>query len=329
MDNKNVPPPIAEPTPVVVTKKKHRKWPLVVGFVILVGIGGMFWMRSGPSIDLNNLPQFIQADFIDLSKIVSISKFRSGSGHDFSYRGKGDETCRSLKHYFNVQETQASIDYKSAHDGRPQPFSLTNAIPIYSPVDGTITKIETEQMPIGEQLYIRPDSYPQVFIRLFHIYKLDSIEKGTKVKAGQQIGNIGADQNTDIAIMVTNPPRYTFVSYFDVMPDSVFAAYQARGVTSRDELIISQEYRDSHPLTCNGEQFTQPETDADFVRLSGYVSLGGPQGGSQDGQLAKPSTTAIPAGNEAGSGAGSGIGTGGGNGQGGGNRSGEGTTNSY
>ena len=47
--------------------------------------------------------QFIQADFIDLEKIVAISKFRSGSGHDFSQ--ETDETCRSMKHYYNVQNS--------------------------------------------------------------------------------------------------------------------------------------------------------------------------------------------------------------------------------
>lgn len=250
-----------------------RVWKIILLIMIalIVLVGGIgFFLRSKTKSDLNNLPQFIQRDFIDLDKIYSISKFRSGSGHDFS-RGTG-ETCRSMKHYFNVQETKEKFVQWDKNNGLPPPDGKTD-IAIYSPVDGKIMSAEEEQTPIGRQIYIRPDSAPGYTVRLFHVYLNDGIGKGTKVKAGEKIGVIGAYQNTDIAITAG---RFggPFISYFQLVPDDIFAKYQARGVESRDELIITKEYRDAHPLQCNGEQFANNHDSVgssdNFVYLSGW-----------------------------------------------------------
>lgn len=228
----------------------------------------------GVKIDVNNPPKFIQADFIDLSKIYSISKFRSGEGHDFSGNG---ETCRSMKHYFTPQ-VDTSIKPEKANDGRsipPQPNGK-NDIDIFSPVDGKITDIAQERMPVGEQIYIEPTNAKDFTIRLFHVYKIDGIKKGTVVKAGQKIGVISAYSATDISV---EGGRYQFVSYFQVMPDNIFEAYKIRGATSKDDFIFSRAYRDSHPIPCNqddkGDQaFHYPanyDYDADDFHLTGYV----------------------------------------------------------
>ncbi|MCK9368608.1 hypothetical protein M0R04_01385 [Candidatus Dojkabacteria bacterium] len=212
--------------------------------------------KYADTLDLNNLPKIVQADFIDLDRISEISKFRSGVGHDFSY-GTG-ETCRSMKHYFIIQETKESLAYKDSHNGNGIPFSLTDAIPIYSPVDGTIEKIESEMVPIGEQIYIRSSQYPSVVFRIFHIYKLDGISVNSNVTAGQQIGNIGKYQNTDIAVQLDSSLHdAVYISYFEIIPDSIFAKYQARGIKNREELITTKEYRDTQPFKCNGEQFAK------------------------------------------------------------------------
>ncbi|MEK7083321.1 MAG: hypothetical protein AAB972_04045, partial [Patescibacteria group bacterium] len=195
--------------------------------------------------------KFIQADFIDLSYINAISKFRSGSGHDFS-QGSG-ETCRSMKHYFNVRRTPEVEQLISHNKGIPPAPDGKTDISIYSPVDGKIISIESEQMPIGKQIYIRPDSRPDFIVRLFHIYPLSDIKKGVRVKAGQKIGVIGQYQNTDIAIMRGRK----HLSYFEVMPDTIFAKYQALGIKSRKDLIIFKEERDANPLECNGEWFSK------------------------------------------------------------------------
>src|SRR5258708_5244428 len=49
------------------------------------------------NVEAGGIPRIVEADYIDLSKIVSISKFRSAQGHDYC---DDFESCRSMKHYF-------------------------------------------------------------------------------------------------------------------------------------------------------------------------------------------------------------------------------------
>ena len=51
-------------------------------------------------------------------------------------------------------------------------------------------------------------------------------------------------------------PRKQLVSYFDVMTDHLFSDYQARGLQSRGDAIISAADRDNDPLNCDGEEFS-------------------------------------------------------------------------
>lgn len=251
------------------------KWVLLgIGMLIILGLIISFLKpdKAGETKSENDKhPQFIQADFIDLDKIMAISKFRSGSGHDFS---SGGETCRSMKHYFNVQNTAEGERLRSINNGMPPAPDGKTDIKIYSPVDGKITIIQSDQMPIGEQIYIEPKSAPNYTVRLFHIYKLDGVKEGKTVKAGEQIGSIGQYQNTDIAIESKQGFKPNFISYFEVMPDSIFANYLARGIKDRSELIITKEYRDTNPLQCNGERFAinydSDQSSDNFVFLSGY-----------------------------------------------------------
>jgi hypothetical protein len=57
------------------------------------------------------------------------------------------------------------------------------------------------------------------------------------------------------AVMVHSPQGRKLVSYFEVMSDALFQQYQARGLIRRSDAAISQEERDAHPLTCQGETF--------------------------------------------------------------------------
>ncbi len=260
----------------VPVKRPLWKYIAMVLGVLLLGFLGVLWYFQRPvvSVDPDHPQQIIQADFIDLSRITSISKFRSGSGHDFSNGSVGGETCRSMKHYFN-QPYDASLESSYRGEkmfGTPDP---TTGVPIYSPVGGQIMSISEENMPIGKQFSIRPSSATQYNIRLFHVYPVDGIRSGMKVAAGQRLGTINIGQGTDISVEVNTLKGTQYFSYFQVMPDKVFAPYQARGLTSRDEVIVTKDYRDAHPLQCNGESFAQnydSEVDNDnYVYLSGYV----------------------------------------------------------
>lgn len=243
---------------------------LVIVCTALVAVLSLvFYERySVKNIDENNLPKIIQADWIDLKRIGSISKFRSGSGHDFSGNG---ETCRSMKHYFNTPDTREKmLSYDRGNGIPPKPDGVSD-ISIYSPVDGKITAVESEQMPIGEQVYIRSKSHPDYTVRLFHIYLESDIKDGSEVSAGQKIGVISQYQNTDIAITVGEFSR-NYVSYFDVMPDEIFSKYQAAGIMNRGQLIITKEYRDAHPLECLSERFAKNYDDSgdEYAYINGY-----------------------------------------------------------
>lgn len=228
--------------------------------------------QKAPSNELSNPRQILQHDFIDLSKVFSVSKFRSAEGHDFT---DGSETCRSMKHYYNQQFDKSVAETMGRNNGMPpQPDGKTDVV-IYAPVTGVISRIESERMPIGEQIYIIPDGAKDYTIRLFHIYKSNGIQKGSKITAGQQIGVISKGVSTDVAVEL----KGNYISYFSIMPDSIFAAYKDRGAKSRDDFILSKQYRDDHPVPCDqskqgNQRFTYPngyDHANDMVKLSGYI----------------------------------------------------------
>lgn len=248
----------------------------VIVVIVAVGAAGFFVYKkrstsSSSSVDTSNPSQFVTASFVDLSKIFSISKFRSLQGHDFS---KGGETCRSMKHYFTPQRTQKGMELVGKNNGIPPKPDGTNDIDIFSPFDGKITRIEAEHFPVGEQIYLVPDAASNYTVRIFHVFKSDGIKVGSKLSAGQKIGVISSYSDTDIS--VENKDKY--LSVFEVMTDSVFAEYQARDAKTRDDFIISREHRDAHPVACNQEKnsdqkFYLPDNydqTGDEVHLSGY-----------------------------------------------------------
>lgn len=249
---------------------------IIVGVVVILvlgGVGVMAWQRGVfASADANNPEKFIQHDFVDLAKIGSISKFRSNEGHDFS---NGGETCRSMKHYFTpafTDKDMQSLSNQPKDQGKQLPPAPTvdTAVAIYAPVDGKITDIRSEHFPVGEQIFITPDKAKGYSIRLFHVYPADGIKSGSHVTAGQHIGDISRLSSTDIAVQAGQINGH-FVSYFDVMPDSIFASYQTLGIKDRSDLIITKEYRDAHPFSCNGEEFSsQPQNGDSIVVINGW-----------------------------------------------------------
>lgn len=251
---------------------------IILGIMFLALASAFYFVkRPAFTLDADNPPKFVTADFIELNKTFSVSKFRSGAGHDFS---KGGETCRSMKHYFMPQMDDAP-DNSRSDNGLPVPPNGKDDISIFSPVDGKVISISEEQTPIGKQVAIIPDSAAGYKVRLFHIYLNDDIKTGTKVTAGEKIGVIGAYQGTDIAIEANSViGGGKFVSYFDVMTDELFEEYKKRGVKDKKDLIISKEERDAKPLECLGgreEKFANrdPGVDnGDYFYLSGYKSQG-------------------------------------------------------
>jgi len=191
-------------------------------------------------IDSQGIPEFVATDYIELSKIFRISKFRSGIGHDYS---DVFEDCRSMKHYF---EPKSDIDWSS--------------VKIYSPVTGKITRVEQEWA--GTKLEICCDEYPAFRFTIFHMNPIQAFSINDQVSAGQQLGShIGSQTMSDIAVIVNDPTRQgRMISYFEVMSDQVFDTYKARGINDKTDVIISKAMRDANPLVCNGDTFTSTDS---------------------------------------------------------------------
>lgn len=175
--------------------------------------------------------------------------FRSGSGHDYS---DDFESCRSMKHYFE-SKSNGSVDWST--------------VQIFSPVSGTVSKIW--EGGVGMQVRIKSEEYPAFYFKIFHVNLTNPLNVGDLVTAGQQLGTqIGSLAGSDIAVGVDTPNGWKLISYFDVMTDSLFQDYQARGLSSRDDAIISKEARDADPLTCDGEEFTDSGNLENWVVLN-------------------------------------------------------------
>ena len=228
---------------------------IAIGAFSLIIIGllvfAVFVKHIQLSIDSNNLPKIIEASVLDVNQLGAISKFRSSSGHDFS---DSSSPCSSMKHYF-----EAPADIRLRLDGAGSiPQGTPNAITgmaVSSPVTGTIEQIVSEQFPLGKQIYIRSTSAPTFVVRLFHVYLNDSLSRGSRVKAGDQVGYIWRGQTMDVAVEASALTGRHFFSYFEMMSDAVVSEYQKIGLANADQVIISEEARAAAPLQCNGEQF--------------------------------------------------------------------------
>jgi hypothetical protein len=203
---------------------------------------------SGYDFEANGIPKFATANYIELSKIEKISKFRSGEGHDYS---DSFEQCRSMKHYY-------------------QPYfniSDWGVIKIYSPVAGAIVKVDDEWA--GKQVHIMPDNYPDFKVILFHVNLNTALVAGSKVTAGQQLGtHISSATSSDITISINTTKGFKLISWFDVMTDQLFNEYKSRGMLTRTDAIISKNERDLNPLSCSGEAFANKGTIENWVNLN-------------------------------------------------------------
>lgn len=111
--------------------------------------------------------------------------------------------------------------------------------------------------------------FRNVLIHIFHVSQASHLAEGDTVAAGQLLGTHASNETmSDIAVLVyTTQTEWRYTSYFDVLSDGLFQTYQARGVASRDAMIISKEARDADPLACSGQTFTS------FGTLESWVTL--------------------------------------------------------
>lgn len=153
------------------------------------------------------------------------------------------------------------------HYFKPKGNVNWGSIMISSPVKGTVVRIDEEWA--GTQLRIRSEQYPAFYFIIFHISLTNPLKVGDVVAEGQQLGtHFGAQTQSDMAVGVSTPNGWKLISYFDVMTDQLFQTYQARGVISRSDLIITREARDADPLNCSGETFGTSGTIENWITLN-------------------------------------------------------------
>jgi hypothetical protein len=201
------------------------------------------------------LPRFGRADCIELHKIARVSRFRSGSGHDYS---DDFESCRSMKHYY---DPRAGVDRLS--------------LALFSPVDGTVLGTTNEwdgpDVWKGEAVGIRVDGHPAFDVVIFHVNLDRDLVPGDRVTAGERLGTSQKQSGTvtDMAVGVHTPSGYMLVSYFEIIQDRVFERYRRVGARKRSQFIISREDRDADPLECDGEEFVNGGNLENWVTLRG------------------------------------------------------------
>lgn len=232
----------------------------------------------------------IEHDYFELDYVQQLSKFRSGAGHDYSYDGL------MISEGFYEQETDPTeINRSMKHYFTPYAQYLGNNTtnPIYAPFDGSIYRVSNDAQWSGfidKQVWIQSNDNPDYFAIIFHVnlsetfpqiwndypqdlwpfYEPDDqVYDRINMISGEIIGfadTRGEKTSSDIAILrKISETEYHYISYFDsdVMPDLIFANYQARGALSRENLIISKEFRDLNPVDWWGQY--NPD---DYVNLS-------------------------------------------------------------
>jgi len=159
----------------------------------------------------------------------------------------------SSKHYFVPLPALAYLD-----DG----------VPLHSPVTGYVWRIAEERPrgrgdmsagnvaeESGRQVHIRLAGNDSINVVLYHVTLDEGITEGSTVAAGQRLGYANVKGNSfDIAIEQWTGNEAAYLSYFELMPDSLFADYRRLGLSSRDELVITELERIENPI-----EFGSPE----------------------------------------------------------------------
>lgn len=212
--------------------------------LVVIFICAVLFSCKKYEIEEDGIPQFVETDFTDIDQVQRISKFRSGSGHDYSDKF---ESCRSMKHYYSMDTTWVP--------------TMNFSCKVYAPVDGKIVEKRKEKNDDGYQIWIKSEEYPAFYFIIFHINNAENVKLGDKVNAGNELG---ITYGPEIAVRVRTSEGFRLISYFDVISDEVFKKYQDLGISSREVLIISKEERDANPIECNGDELFPGQYESRF-----------------------------------------------------------------
>lgn len=196
----------------------------------------------------------ITHNFVDLSQVNRLTKYRACAGHQ-TVDQYSDEPISNMQHYINA-------------DPRIDP----GQIKIFAPFDGYVLGDAPNTMADG--ITMIPKSgipwwpFNQWRINFPHTYVLPEFQNPPihEVKAGDIIGYVNSlgrygqrNFGTQVRVgVLAIPPMFKngngepfkkIDSVFNYMSDEVFAEYQVAisGLENREDFIISKEYRLAHP----------------------------------------------------------------------------------
>ena len=187
------------------------------------------------------------------------------SGIDNFFATDTSEPESSMKHYYSPY----------AADKGEEGDNTT--IPVYAPFAGTITRVteeirEADDSIVNKRVEITSDTDPNYTAVLFHLnlndtypqifndypdivdiwsHQPDDPDYSTRgVAAGDLLGyaDMRLSNDFDVAVLFNDSADDKWISLFELMPDALLAAYQARGVDVADT-YITKAYREIHPVT--------------------------------------------------------------------------------
>ncbi|OLS12304.1 MAG: hypothetical protein RBG13Loki_4081 [Promethearchaeota archaeon CR_4] len=217
----------------------EKKKKIILIIVIVFGASFPFWISplvESIQYDFRYGDGIIKANLCDVDKVNMTSKFRSCAGHPYP-RSQDPMSTSSEKHYIALKYQyfeDAAVDVK-----------------LYAIWDGTIEAItnDTGTIQVGKQIHLSSAGWTAVYM---HVDPLPSLQIGQRVMAGELIGYCDVPYppmnytSFDICIhrhRAFSDPGY---SYFELMPDDIFAPWAARGAT-KAALVIPADVRTKNP----------------------------------------------------------------------------------
>ena len=280
---------------------KHRETGLTINIprwlIICFFYCSLFQGITTVSADVH--PDLVESHITNLDLVHEISKFRSGAGHDFTYfreelPEEAVEAIGDIDNFFATDQSEPPSSmkhYYSPYALHKQEHGDNTTIPIYAPFNGTITRVteevrEADPAIVNKRVEITSRSNANYIAVLFHInldnafpqifndypsipgiwtHQNDDEAYSTRtVQAGDFLGHadMRLSNDFDVAVLFNDTDDDRWISPFDLMPDSLFSAYEARGV-DRADTSLSKTYRQSYPVTWWGMR-----NDDDWLTLN-------------------------------------------------------------